>query len=81
MTVPTELLKRSNTNPKKERGANPTLEEGGLEEGPKRGRQCLTMILEDELKENPPKCTEKEGRRATLHKGSGYTGAPMPQTA
>lgn len=50
------------------------MEERSLEEGSKRRRQCLTMILKDELKENPLSVQrKKEGhsaKRQWIHKSA-----------
>lgn len=72
MAVLTELIERSNTNPKRREASIPHWRRGSLEEGSERGRQCLTMILKDELKKNPPSVQRKK-KGGPLHKKAAGT--------
>lgn len=82
MTVLIEIVKRNNTNPKEAESSQFCIGGRVIEEGSKKGRQCLTMILKDELKKKQKTSRQgKEERRATPEQGSGIYGSTKAQNS
>lgn len=83
MTVLIEIVKRNNTNPKEAESSQFCIRGRVIEEGSKKGRQCLTMILKDELKKKNKKQVDRGRRKGgpLQNKGVAYMEAPRPKTA